>query len=291
MTEHVHVFEVGPRDGLQNEPNLITTADKIALINALADCGLKSIEATSFVSPKWVPQLADAADVMAGVSRRDGVTYAVLTPNLQGYERARAARADMVAVFAAASETFSQKNTNCSIAESFERFAPILEQAKSDGIPVRGYVSCIVKCPYEGDIAPSAVADVSKTLIDAGCFEVGLGDTIGAGTPETISRMLRAVLDHIPAERLAGHYHDTNGRALDNIQASLDHGLRRFDSAIAGLGGCPYAPGAAGNVATEGVVNLFHNLGFKTGVDTEKLAATADIALGLKDRAHAVANG
>jgi hydroxymethylglutaryl-CoA lyase len=291
VSEYVQVFEVGPRDGLQNEPAPIPTADKIRLIDALGDAGITHIEATSFVSPKWVPQLADAAEVMAGIRRRPGSVYAVLTPNLKGYERAVEAGATMVAVFAAASEAFSQKNINCSIAESFARFAPIIARAEADGIPVRGYVSCIVRCPYDGDIDPTAVADVSARLIDEGCFEVGLGDTVGAGTPETMTRMLEAVLKRIPANRLAGHYHDTNQRALDNIRASLDLGLRRFDSAIAGLGGCPYAPGASGNVATEGVVNLLHSLGFTTGIDVGQLNAASRIAREIKELANAVPHG
>ena len=247
----------------------------------LTEAGLPKIEVASFVSPKWVPQMADGAEVMAGIARGDAV-YAALTPNLKGYERAREAKADEVSVFASASEGFSQANINCSIAESIERFRPIMEAAKADGMPVRGYVSCVVECPYEGAVAPSAVAEVSETLLGLGCYEVSLGDTIGKGTPDTVTAMLEAVLGIADAGRLAGHYHDTGGRALENVSASLALGLRTFDASAGGLGGCPYAPGAKGNVATEGVVALVEAAGFATGVDREKLAEAAAFARGLR---------
>ncbi|MEO1720127.1 MAG: hydroxymethylglutaryl-CoA lyase [Pseudomonadota bacterium] len=278
----VTIFEVGPRDGLQNEPTHIPTADKIALVDLLSATGLRKIEVTSFVHPKWVPQMADAADVLAGITRADNVDYAALTPNLRGYEGARASRACEVAVFAAASETFAQKNTNCSIDESFERFAPIIAAASRDGIPVRGYVSCVVGCPYEGAITPRAVRDVAERLIAIGCYEVSLGDTIGCGSPETIDAMLDAVLDAIPAQQVAGHYHDTNGRAVENIAASLARGVRTFDTAVGGLGGCPYAPGAAGNVATETVLSHLHANGYDTSVDEEAISAAARFARDLR---------
>ncbi|MGB0849239.1 MAG: hydroxymethylglutaryl-CoA lyase, partial [Thiolinea sp.] len=257
---------------LQNEKVMIPTADKVELINRLSQAGLQKIEATSFVSPKWVPQMADASEVMAGIERKPGVDYSALTPNLKGYERALAAGVDEVAIFAAASETFSQKNINCSVAESVMRFSAILEQAQQDNIPVRGYISCVVGCPYEGEVAPAAVADVAAQLMELGCYEVSLGDTIGSGTPESVEAMLAAVLQVVEAEKLAGHYHDTNHQALANIEVSLAHGLRTFDSAVGGLGGCPYAPGAKGNVATEAVVALLARLGYTTGIDAEKLA-------------------
>ena len=279
---HVMVFEVGPRDGLQNEARLIPATEKIALIDRLSETGLRKVEATSFVSPKWVPQMADAAGVMAGISRADGVTYSALTPNMRGYEAARESNVSEVAIFAAASETFAQKNTNCSIAESFTRFEPILAAADRDGIAVRGYVSCVVVCPYEGAIAPAAVADVAARLVDAGCYEVSLGDTVGKGTPDTIAAMLEAVLIRVPATQLAGHYHDTNGRALESITVSLDHGLRTFDAAVGGLGGCPYAPGATGNVATEAVVEHLAASGFETGVDQAGLSDVSTFAKSLR---------
>jgi hydroxymethylglutaryl-CoA lyase len=269
----VRIYEVGPRDGLQNEKAVIPTEKKIALIDLLSEAGFDHIEATSFVSPKWVPQLADAEEVLAGIWRKPRVAYAALTPNLKGFERAVAAKADEVAIFGAASETFSRKNINCSIAESLERFAPIMERAGEAGIPVRGYVSCVVACPYEGAVAPAAVRDVAVKLIAMGCYEVSLGDTIGHGTPETVAAMLEAVLGDVPANRLAGHYHDTNNRALDNVRASLELGLRTFDSAVGGLGGCPYAPGAKGNVSTSALARMLAAEGFETGLDMEKLAA------------------
>jgi hydroxymethylglutaryl-CoA lyase len=281
MTE-VTLYEVGPRDGLQNEPRPIATADKIALVDRLSATGLRRIEVTSFVSPKWVPQLADAAEVMAGIARRPGVAYAVLAPNLKGYEAAKAAAADEVAIFAAASESFSAKNINATIAESLVRFAPIAAAARRDRVALRGYVSCVTDCPYEGAIAPRQVATVVARLLDLGCREVSLGETIGRGTPEAVAAMLEAVLAVAPAERLAGHFHDTGGRALANIETALDHGLRVFDAAAGGLGGCPFAPGAAGNVATEAVAERLAALGHATGVDAARLAQAAAFARGLR---------
>jgi len=278
MSDFVTLVEMSPRDGLQNEKNLITTADKIKLINLLSECGFLKIEATSFVSPKWVPQLGDAADVMAGITRQEEVVYSVLTPNLRGFEGAVEANADEVAIFTSASEGFCQKNINCSIAESIERFAPIMEAAKLKNIPVRGYVSCVTDCPYDGATPPSKVADVSKALMDMGCFEVSLGDTIGSGTPEKVSNLLNAVLEQVPASKLAGHFHDTSNTALDNITVSLEAGLRVFDSTVGGLGGCPYAPGAKGNVATEHVIELLHQAGYATGLDLNQVKEVARFA-------------
>ncbi len=272
MAEPVTVFEMSPRDGLQNEKRAIATEDKIALVDRLSACGFAKIETASFVSPKWVPQLADGAEVMAAITRKPGVRYTALTPNMKGYARARVAGADEVAVFGSASETFSQKNINCSIDESIERFRPILQAAQADGVPVRGYVSCAVECPYEGPVEPPAVARMTRILLDAGCYEVSLGDTIGHGTPQTISAMLDEVLAVADAGQLAGHYHDTNGRALDNIAVSLEKGLRTFDAAAGGLGGCPYAPGAKGNVATGPVVHMLEDKGYRTGIDLDALA-------------------
>jgi hydroxymethylglutaryl-CoA lyase len=282
MTDTVTIFEMGPRDGLQNEPARIRTADKIALVNKLSACGFSKIEVTSFVSPKWVPQMADAAEVLAGITRAPGVRYGALTPNLRGFEAALAAGADEVAVFASASEGFSRANINCSIAQSLDRFAPVMEAALAVGMPVRGYVSCVTDCPFDGPISPAFVADVAEALQAMGCYEISLGDTIGQGRPETIRAMLEAVLAVVPAARLAGHYHDTAGRALANIEASLDLGLRVFDAAVGGLGGCPYAPGAAGNVATESVVDLLAATGFVTGIDRARLAEAAAFAKGLR---------
>lgn len=270
---NVRIYEVGPRDGLQNEKALIATARKIALIDALSEVGFEKIEATSFVSPKWVPQLADAAEVMAGIRRFPGVIYAALTPNLQGFERALASKVDEVAIFASASETFSQKNINCSIAESLDRFVPVLQTAQAAKIPVRGYVSCVVECPYEGEIAPDAVGAVVERLMDLGCYEVSLGDTIGKGTPQTIAPMLEELLKSVSADRLAGHYHDTNGRAIDNVRTSLEMGVRTFDSAIGGLGGCPYAPGAKGNLSTRALAEMLTADNWGTGIDLTRLAA------------------
>lgn len=282
MTDPVTIFEVGPRDGLQNEKTMISTADKIRLVDMLSDCGFTKIEVTSFVSPKWVPQMADAAEVLAGIARKSGVSYAALTPNMRGFEGALTARADEVAIFGSASEGFSQKNINCSIAESLRRFEPVVAAAKTAGIPVRGYVSCVTDCPYDGPTRPVQVAAVARRLLDMGCYEISLGDTIGAGTPETVAAMLDAVLEGVPAVQLAGHFHDTQGHALDNIDVSLDRGLRTFDSSVAGLGGCPYAPGAKGNVATEAVAEFVKARGFDTRLDMEKLALAAEFARGLR---------
>lgn len=277
----VRIVEVGPRDGLQNE-QAVSLQDKIALVNALADAGLTTIETGSFVSPKWVPQMADSAAVFQGINRKAGVCYSALTPNLQGYQAALAAGADEVAIFGAASEAFSQKNINCSITESLERFAPVMAQAKADGIRVRGYVSCVVGCPYQGEVAPAEVARVAKALLDMGCYEISLGDTIGVGTPAKVLAMLDAVLTVVPAERLAVHFHDTYGQALTNIYAALSRGITVIDSAVAGLGGCPYAAGASGNVATEDVVYLLTGLGISHGIELQSLArAGAAIASAL----------
>ena len=273
----VRLVEMSPRDGLQNEPGpVIDTAIKTGLIDRLADCGLNHIESASFVSPKWVPQMGDAADVMAGIKRKAGVRYSVLTPNLRGFENALAAGVDEVAVFGAASESFSQKNINCSIAESLERFLPVMEAAKQHHIPVRGYVSTVLGCPYEGDIAPEQVAKVAKALAELGCYEISLGDTIGVGTPLKAKRMLDAVAAEVPIEKLAAHFHDTYGQALANLYAVLEEGISVIDASVAGLGGCPYAKGASGNVATEDVLYLLNGLGIKTGVDLNKLVTTGE---------------
>ncbi|MCV6591426.1 MAG: hydroxymethylglutaryl-CoA lyase [Silicimonas sp.] len=282
MSETVLIFEMAPRDGLQNEPYKIPTVDKVALVDRLTAAGLRKIETASFVSPKWVPQMADGAEVMAGIHRRQGVAYTALTPNMTGLERALAAGADEVAVFGAASETFSQKNINCSIAESLDRFRPVVARALEAGVPVRGYVSCVTDCPYEGEVAPEAVADVARELKAMGCYEISLGDTIGKGTPERVTAMLEAVMAHMSASEMAGHFHDTNGRALDNIRASLALGLRTFDASVGGLGGCPYAPGAEGNVATETVVEMVEAEGFETGLNRAALKEAARFAKGLR---------
>ena len=273
VPKSVRVVEVGPRDGLQNEAKTVPTATKVALIERLADAGLKTIEAGSFVSPKWVPQMADTAAVMQALKRQPGVAYQVLVPNLKGFEAAQAAKADEVAIFAAASETFSRRNINCSIAESLERFLPVTEAAKTAGIRVRGYISCVVDCPYEGAVAPSAVADVAARLHALGCYEISLGDTIGSGTPARVVAMIEAVAQRVPRNRLAVHCHDTYGQALANIFAALESGIATVDSSVAGLGGCPYAPGAAGNVASEDVVYMLDGLRIGHGVDLAKLAA------------------
>ncbi|AWJ82062.1 hydroxymethylglutaryl-CoA lyase (plasmid) [Azospirillum sp. TSH58] len=273
LPRSVRMVEVGPRDGLQNEKQIVPTAVKIGLVDRLTEAGLTAIEAGSFVSPKWVPQMADTPDVFAGIRRKEGVRYVALTPNAKGLEGALAARADEVAVFAAASESFSQKNINCSIAESLDRFVPVLEQAKAQGVPVRGYVSCVLGCPYEGEIAPAAVAAVAGQLLDMGCYEVSLGDTIGTGTPAKAQAMIAAVAERVPMERLAVHFHDTYGQALANILATLEMGVAVVDSSVAGLGGCPYAKGASGNVASEDVLYMLNGLGIETGVDIDKLVA------------------
>jgi hydroxymethylglutaryl-CoA lyase len=275
MSEIVKIVEVGPRDGLQNEKQTVTTATKLELIERLGQAGLREIEATAFVSPKWVPQMGDHAEVMQQLKRRPGVNYPVLTPNIKGFEAAVAAGATEVAVFAAASESFSRRNINCSIAESIERFKPVFAAAKEQGIKVRGYVSCVVGCPYEGPIAPGPVADVAAQLYELGSYEVSLGDTIGVGTPATVLRMLEAVSRRVPTGRLAGHYHDTYGMAAANVHASYQFGLRAFDSSVSGLGGCPYAKGASGNVATEDVAYLLAGLGAETGIDLDKLIDTS----------------
>lgn len=274
LPSRVKIVEVGPRDGLQNEKTMVATATKVELINRLNNAGLSVIEATAFVSPKWVPQMADAPDVMAQITRKAGVTYPVLTPNLKGLDAAIASGATEVAVFGAASESFSQKNINCSIAESLDRFRPVTDAACEAGLAVRGYVSCVLGCPYEGEIAPAKVAEVSKALYDMGCYEISLGDTIGTGTPTKAQAMIDAVTKHVPVEKLAAHFHDTYGQALANLLAVLQMGVATIDSSVAGLGGCPYAKGASGNVATEDVVYMLNGLGIKTGIDLEKLADT-----------------
>jgi len=271
VPDYVRIVEVGPRDGLQNEPREVPTAVKVELIERLAEAGLPSVEATAFVSPKWVPQMADHTEVLERVRRKPGVSYPVLTPNLKGFEAARAAGATEVAIFGAASEAFSRKNINCSIAESLERFRPVVEAALKEKIQVRGYVSCVLGCPYEGDIAPERVAEVAAALFEMGCYEVSLGDTIGVGTPGKARAMIEACAKRVPLERLAGHYHDTYGQALANIYASLELGVSTFDASVAGLGGCPYARGATGNVATEDVVYMLQGMGIDTGVDLDRL--------------------
>ncbi|MFN4059564.1 MAG: hydroxymethylglutaryl-CoA lyase [Paracoccus hibiscisoli] len=286
MTEHVEIFEMGPRDGLQNEKRLIPTADKIALVDLLSQAGFAHIEVTSFVPPAWVPQMADAAQVMAGITRRPGTRYAVLTPNLRGYQAARAAGADMVAVFASASEGFSRANLNASVDEALARLAPVAAQARADGVALRGYVSVVTDCPFDGPTPPAAVARVAAALRDMGCDQISLGDTIGQGRPESIDAMLTAVLDELPPERLAGHYHDTAGRALANVDASLARGLRVFDAAVGGLGGCPYAPGAAGNVATEALARHLTAKGFVHGLDMAIITRAADMARALREAPH-----
>lgn len=273
--QQVRIVEMAPRDGLQNEPGpVIATEIKVELINRLSATGLSHIEAASFVSPKWVPQMGDASDVMAGIERKPGVIYSALTPNLKGLEGAIAAGVEEVAVFSAASEAFTQKNINCSIAESLERFAPLIEQAQSAGIRVRGYVSTVLGCPYQGDIDPAQVARVSRDLIDMGCYEISLGDTIGTGTPLKAKRMLEAVSKTVPITQLAAHFHDTYGQALANLYAVLEEGIAVIDSSTAGLGGCPYARGASGNVATEDVLYLLQGLGIETGVDLQAVINT-----------------
>ena len=285
MKPAVRIVEMGPRDGLQNEAQPVATAVKLELIDRLAAAGLRDIEATAFVSPKWVPQMADHAELLRALMqgagdgtpprRRAGVRHPVLTPNLQGFEAAVAAGAEEVAVFAAASESFSRRNINCSIEESIARFEPVMAAARARGITVRGYVSCVVGCPYEGPIAPAQAAAVARRLADIGCAEISLGDTIGVGTPASVVRMLEAVSREVPVDRLAGHYHDTYGMAVANVHASYAFGLRVFDASVAGLGGCPYAKGATGNVATEDVVYLLHGLGADTGIDLDALVDVA----------------
>ncbi|SMO43016.1 hydroxymethylglutaryl-CoA lyase [Thalassovita litoralis] len=284
MAEYVEIFEVGPRDGLQNEKRMIPTSEKVALVDCLSGAGFKRIEIASFVSPKWVPQMADSAEVLAGITRAPGVSYAALTPNMQGLERALAAKADEVAIFGSASEGFSKANINATIAESLNRFRPVAETAKAAGIPVRGYISCVTDCPYDGPVDPQAVARVAAELDAMGCYEISLGDSIGQGTPESIGAMLDAVLTVVPAQRLAGHYHDTAGRALANIEVSLEKGLRVFDAAVGGLGGCPFAPGAEGNVATELVNARLIELGYTTGLNAEILETAGAMALAMRGK-------
>jgi len=269
LPERVKIVEVGPRDGLQNESTPVPTETKIALIDRLSGTGLKSIEATAFVSPRWVPQMGDNAAVMAGISRRDGVSYPVLVPNMQGFEAALAAGAGEIAVFGAASERFSNKNINCSIRESLERFAPVVEAARANGIRVRAYISCVLGCPYEGPVDPGKVAAVAERLFSMGCYEISLGDTTGVGTPQAAQILVDTVADRVPRDCLAGHFHDTYGQALANILAVLERGVSVIDSSVAGLGGCPYAQGAAGNVATEDVLYMLHGMEIETGVDLD----------------------
>ena len=271
MNDFVKIVEVGPRDGLQNEPQTVAPEAKIELINRLSASGLQVIEAGSFVSPKWVPQMADTDKVMSAIQRAAGVSYPVLTPNLQGFENALAAKATEVAIFAAASESFSQKNINCSIAESLKRFEPVCAAAKESGVRVRAYVSCVLGCPYEGQIKPARVVEVAKSLFELGCYEVSLGDTIGVGTPRKTQQMLEVVKSELPAEKIAAHFHDTYGQALANVFAALEVGVRVVDASIAGLGGCPYAAGASGNLATEDLAYMLEGMGMPTGVDLNRL--------------------
>jgi len=274
VSEAVRIVEVGPRDGLQNEKTIIAASDKIALIDRLSETGLGTIEVTSFVSPKWIPQLADAAEVYAGISKKPGVAYPVLVPNEQGYERARAVGATEVAIFSAASEAFNRKNINASIDESLERFVPVLARARAEGVKVRGYVSTVLGCPYQGEVPVSDVVRVARRLHELGCYEISLGDTIGIGTPGQARAMLRAVAGAVPMSALAVHFHDTRGQALANILACLEEGVRVVDSSLSGTGGCPYAAGASGNVATEDVVYMLEGMGFSTGVDLPRLIDT-----------------
>jgi hydroxymethylglutaryl-CoA lyase len=280
LPKQVRMVEVGPRDGLQNEAKPLPAAVKIALIDRLSGAGLPAVEAGSFVSPKWVPQMADTDKVMAGIKRKAGTAYPVLVPNMKGYEAARAARAEEIAIFGAASESFSRRNINCSIAESLERFAPVCAAARRDGLRVRGYVSCVLGCPYEGEIRAAAVAEVAGRLLAMGCYEISLGDTIGIGTPAKAQAMLDAVAARVPRERLAVHFHDTYGQALANILASLERGVAVIDSSVAGLGGCPYAKGASGNVASEDVLYMLDGLGIATGVGLGKLVAAGRFICG-----------
>ncbi|GEA11309.1 hydroxymethylglutaryl-CoA lyase [Alteromonas sp. KUL49] len=280
----VSIVEVGPRDGLQNEKEHLTVAQKSKLVDLLSDTGLTRIEAGSFVSPKWVPQMASSDEVFSAINRRSGVTYSALTPNMRGFETALAANVDEVAIFGAASEQFSQKNINCSIEESLERFAPVIESATERNLKVRGYVSCVLGCPYEGDIAPEKVADVTKLMIDMGCYEVSLGDTIGVGTPLKTAQMLDRVLDKVSIDKVAVHFHDTYGQALANLYVALEKGIRVIDAAVAGLGGCPYAKGASGNVATEDVLYMLNGMGISSNVDMSKLLLATNYITGVLGR-------
>ncbi len=284
MPAEVRIVEVGPRDGLQNERVDIGTAAKVELVDRLSRTGLRSIEATAFVSPKWVPQMADATEVLAGIQRMAGIAYPVLVPNEQGYARARDAGADEVAVFTAASEAFNLRNTNASIAQSLERFAPVLERARADGVRVRGYVSTVLGCPYQGEVPLADVVRVARSLHAMGCYEISLGDTIGVGTPAKARAMLQAVASEVPMAALAIHFHDTYGQALANVLACLEDGVAVVDSAVSGAGGCPYAKGASGNVASEDVVYMLHGLGIRTGVDLPLLAETGRWLAGLLGR-------
>jgi hydroxymethylglutaryl-CoA lyase len=274
----IRIIEMGPRDGLQNEKTLVSATDRIAFVERLVDAGLRTVEVGAFVSPRAIPQMVGSDEVLRGVGRINGAEFHVLVPNEKGYDAARTAGAKVVSVFAAASEGFSRANINCSISESIERFKPVLARAKADGVPVRGYISCVLGCPFDGEIKPRAVADVAKQLWDLGCYEISLGDTIGVGTPLKAKQMLRAVAEHVPMTKLAMHFHDTYGQALANLYAGMEEGVRVIDSAAGGLGGCPFAPGATGNVATEDVVYMLEGMGIKTGVDMSKLlAATNEI--------------
>ena len=284
LPDAVHIVEVGPRDGLQNEKDIIPAAAKIELIDRLSATGLKTVEATSFVSPKWVPQLADAEEVFTGIDRKHGVRYPVLVPNMRGYQRARRVGATDIAVFAAASEAFSLKNVNASIEESIQRFVPVIEAARADGVSVRGYVSTVLGCPYQGEVPVADVARVARRLYELGCYEISLGDTIGVGTPVRARAMLRAVADEVPMRALAAHFHNTRGQALANIHACLEEGVRVVDAAVSGVGGCPYAPGASGNVATEDVVYMLDGMGIATGVDLPALVETGNWLAGLLRR-------
>ena len=284
----IRIFEMAARDGLQSQKRIIPASDKIMLVDLLSQCGFSHVEVTAFVSPKWVPQLADAPQIMAGITRKPGVRYTALVPNLEGYRAAKAAGAHEVAVFASASEGFSRANINCTIDESLERFAPVLAEAKADGTPVRGYVSCVTDCPFDGKVAPKAVAGIAGALAGMGCYEISLGDTIGHATPKSVRAMLGAVLAKLPPQRLAGHFHDTKGMALANIEASLACGIATFDASVGGLGGCPYAPGAAGNVDTLAVARLMARLGHETGLDMKQLERAAAFARSLQEQSHAV---
>ncbi len=276
LPSKVRIVEVGPRDGLQNEMASVSTAVKIELIARLGQSGVKCIESTAFVSPKWVPQMADNAEVMAGIKRLPGVAYPVLVPNIKGFEAALAAGCQEVAVFGAASEAFSQRNINCSVTESLERFRPVIEEARRNHVKVRGYISCVLGCPYQGEVLPGAVAELAHALFEMGCYEISLGDTIGVGTPGKTRDMIEAVARRVPLKKLAGHFHDTYGMAIANIYASLEMGIAVFDASVAGLGGCPYAAGASGNVATEDVVYLLQGLGIDIGIDLDGLVETGD---------------
>ena len=284
IPEKIQIVEVGPRDGLQNEKEWVPTETKISLIEKLADAGLTKIEATSFVSPKWVPQLKDAHEVFTGIKRISGVSYPVLTPNMKGFERALEADAKEIAVFSAASEAFSQKNTNCSIEESINRFRPVLEEAKINHIPVRGYISCVLGCPYQGNVPVEDVVNLAAKMIEMGCFQISLGDTIGAGTPVQAKTMVQRVAEKVPLSKLALHFHDTRGQALANIYACLELGITVIDASVAGLGGCPYAKGATGNVATEDVVFMLHGMDIETGIDLNKLIETGRFISGVLGR-------